>query len=149
MKKLFKIKKFYIKIFVSLLLFLIASISVFSQNVGMSATGAIPPNTSAGLDVNYADKGILIPRVALVDTNNFAPLSAHIAGMIVYNTATTTGVKPGFYFNNGAKWIASSPKANAAGDMQYWDGTKWINIPSGQPGQLLHINSSGIPSWAP
>jgi hypothetical protein len=42
---------------------------------------------------------------------------------------------------------ASPPKGNNVGDMQYWDGTSWVNLPVGQPGQILKLNSSNIPSW--
>lgn len=123
------------------------SITGFSQNVGISPTGAIPPNAAAGLDVNFTDKGLLMPRVALQSTISFAPLSAHVAGMIVYNTATTGDVSPGYYYDNGTKWIPLFMKGNAAGDLQYWDGTKWVNIPIGLAGQTLKIDGSGVPTW--
>jgi hypothetical protein len=82
----------------------------------------IEPNPNALLDLKQtgdalagtATKGLLLPRVALVATNNAAPLAAHVAGMTVYNTATTntsapgyepgTYVSPGFYYNTGLKW---------------------------------------------
>lgn len=34
------------------------------------------------------------------------------------------------------------------GDMQYWSGTSWINVPIGQPGQVLQINALNIPEWS-
>jgi hypothetical protein len=131
----------------SLLILLSISFPLFSQNAGISATGSIPPDNSAGLDINFPTLGLLIPRVALTSTSSFAPLSAHVAGMIIYNTATTADVAPGFYFNNGTRWVPSVPKANTAGDMQYWDGNVWVTIPAGHPGQLMQINSNGVPSW--
>jgi hypothetical protein len=133
-------KGFYIILFI-----LIISTSGFSQ-AGISPTTSVP-NSAAGLDINYTTQGLLIPRVALTGTTSFLPLAAHVAGMIVYNTATTGDVTPGFYFNNGTRWVASLPKSNAAGEMQYWNGTTWISIPAGQPGQLLQINSNGVPAW--
>lgn len=133
--------------FVNVLILLVITIAGFSQNVGISPTGAIPPNASAGLDINFADKGLLMPRVALQSTTSFAPLSAHVTGMIVYNTAKTGDVSPGYYYDDGSKWIAFFTRANAAGDMQYWDGTKWVNIPIGLAGQTLKINSLGVPTW--
>jgi hypothetical protein len=127
--------------------FLIFSVNGLSQNVGISPAGATPPNTSAGLDINFSTKGLLIPRVALTGTANSAPLAAHIAGMVVYNTATVGDLTPGFYFNNGTKWVPTLPKANVIGQMQYWDGITWINIPSGTSGQRLRISASGVPVW--
>jgi hypothetical protein len=123
------------------------SLSVFSQNVGISPAGAAPPDPAAGLDINFSTKGFLLPRVALVATTNFLPLAAHVAGMVIYNTAATGDVSPGLYFNDGTKWIATPPKAISGGDMNTWDGVKWITISIGQPGQLLQINGSGVPEW--
>ncbi|WP_091489989.1 hypothetical protein [Flavobacterium phragmitis] len=71
------------------------------------------PNANAVLDLNRTDgtseKGLLLPKVALKATDNFAPMAAHVAGMKVYNTATDgsgeTAVTPGEYNNDGTKWI--------------------------------------------
>jgi hypothetical protein len=130
--------------FLFLLLFYTVS---YSQNVGISATGNVPPNSSAGLDISATNKGLLIPRIALTATASSSPLAAHVAGMIVYNTATVGDVTPGFYYDNGTAWVSGFPKANAAGDMIYWDGSAWVNVPAGQPGQLLQVSSSGNPYW--
>ncbi|RZK93279.1 MAG: hypothetical protein EOO98_00045 [Pedobacter sp.] len=62
-------------------------------------------NPDAALEVEHTSKGLLLPRVALTSTTDFAPLSAHVLGMTVYNTATTGDVKPGYYYNDGAKWV--------------------------------------------
>jgi len=35
----------------------------------------------------------------------------------------------------------------AIGDMKYWNGTSWVMIPVGTPGQFLQLNSSSIPNW--
>jgi hypothetical protein len=132
----------------SILLFLIIASYAFSQNVGINAGGAAAPDISAGLDINFTTRGLLIPRVALNTISNSYPLPAHLAGIIVYNTSQNGDVTPGFYFNDGTKWIAGFPKPAAAGDMSFWDGTSWKSIPVGQPGQLLQINSSGVPAWS-
>jgi hypothetical protein len=134
-------RKFY-----NLLILLFISLSGFSQNVAINTTGTAP-NSSAGLDVDFPNKGILIPRVALVSTSSFAPLSAHVAGMIVYNTATAGNVVPGFYYDDGTKWTQGFIKGNALGDMLYWDGTQWQMIPIGIAGQFLQISGSNIPAW--
>ncbi|MFT3751683.1 MAG: hypothetical protein QM800_02015 [Paludibacter sp.] len=132
-----------------LVILLIVSIPVFAQNVGISPAGASAPNPVAGLDVKFGDKGFLISRVELQTTADPAPVTAHIAGMLVYNTATAGDVTPGFYYNDGTKWISGFPKANAAGDIQYWNGTAWVIIPIGQQGQLLQLSpTTGLPVWA-
>jgi len=45
-----------------------------AQNVGINTTGAVG-DASAGLDVNFTDKGVLIPRVALSSRANNAPVT--------------------------------------------------------------------------
>ena len=82
--------------------------------------GTITPNASAKLDVSSTNKGFLPPRVALTATNIFAPVTglsgatalATAAGLLVYNTATTTNtpnnVVPGYYYWNGETWIQIS-----------------------------------------
>lgn len=130
----------------SLLITLIISLSGFSQNVSISSKDTLP-NSAAGLDVNFSNKGLLIPRVALTSTSSFAPLSAHVAGMVVYNTATTGDVTPGFYYDNGSKWISGFIQGQSIGDMLYWSGTSWLKIPIGVPGQYLQISGTFIPTW--
>ena len=112
-----------------LLVILFSSLSGFAQNVGINPTGAAP-NTSAGLDVDFPDKGVLISRVALTGTTSFAPLAAHVAGMIVYNTATTSDVIPGFYYNNGTNWVPGFPSGSAIGNMIYWNGSSVVTSAS-------------------
>jgi hypothetical protein len=74
----------------------------------VASTPALPAANSL-LELESNNKGLLFPRVALTATNVAAPLSAHIAGMTVYNTATagTTpfNVVPALYYNDGTKWL--------------------------------------------
>jgi hypothetical protein len=128
------------------LILMISTLPIFSQNVGINSTGNAP-NTNAGLDVDFSNKGVLIPRVALTNTASFLPLSAHVAGMIIYNTATTGDVKPGFYYNNGFNWVSGFPTGTATGNMLYWNGNAWLMIPPGLPGQFLQLNASNLPYW--
>ncbi|WP_346984356.1 phage tail protein [Chryseobacterium sp. POE27] len=77
-----------------------------SGNVGI---GTAAPNTNAALDISSTTKGVKLPSLALTATNNASPLSAHVAGMLVYNTATAgtapNNVVPGLYTNDGTQWI--------------------------------------------
>ncbi|EGJ99424.1 hypothetical protein [Dysgonomonas gadei] len=73
------------------------------------------PDMNAILDLKEtaggsSTKGLLLPRVTLSLTTSFSPLSAHVAGMTVYNTATTGDVTPGYYINDGTRWVRSSGK---------------------------------------
>jgi len=82
-----------------------ANHSFFAQNVGINSTGAAPV-TSAALDVDMANKGILIPRVALTSLTTFAPVTGTAtASLLVYNTATISGATPGYFYWSGSIWL--------------------------------------------
>ncbi|REA56523.1 hypothetical protein DSL64_26770 [Dyadobacter luteus] len=82
---------------------LLSSSVVFAQvKIGSNPTTV---NSNAVLDIESANKGVLFPRVSLTSTDNASPLTGHIAGMQVYNTASGTDVDPGIYYNDGTKWV--------------------------------------------
>ena len=84
------------------------SVAIAQQKIkDGTITGAALPNKDALLELESANKGLLHARVALVQTTNFAPLTAHVSGMMVYNTATANDVVPGIYYNDGTKWISA------------------------------------------
>ncbi|MEO0043078.1 MAG: hypothetical protein RL329_2526 [Bacteroidota bacterium] len=77
-------------------------------------------NADALLEIESTNKGLLLPRVALTNTTAFAPLTAHVAGMSVYNTATAGDVTPGNYYNDGSKWVriaSAAPAASVTGTL--------------------------------
>jgi len=77
----------------------------FTQNVGINTTGALP-NASAGLDVDFTNKGLLVPRVALTSTNDVATIPAPATSLLVYNTNTAmTGGAIGYWYWDGAAWV--------------------------------------------
>lgn len=134
-----------VRAFFSLIILLILPVAGFSQ-ASISST-ASTPNPDAGLDINFSNKGMLIPRVALTGTASFAPFTAHDPGMVVYNTATVSDVVPGYYYDNGTKWVAVMQPGHAAGNMLYWNGSQWLPVPAGQPGQYLQMSASFVPEW--
>lgn len=90
--------------------FLLFSLSASAQ-VGIGTTS---PNTDALLDIDASTSvgGLLLPRMTLTATTNPAPLSAHVQGMSVYNTATVNDVFPGQYYNDGTKWVKVEESTN-------------------------------------
>ncbi len=87
--------------------------STDAENIGINVTGAAPA-ASALLDIDgatlpaNAQRGLLIPRVALTATNVAAPVAAPATSLLIYNTATAgvapNNVLPGFYYWNSAAW---------------------------------------------
>ncbi|MFA6151556.1 MAG: hypothetical protein WC716_09560 [Chitinophagaceae bacterium] len=74
------------------------------------------PNVNAILELESNKRGFLMPRIALQSTTLAAPLSAHIAGMVVYNTATVMDVSPGYYYNDGTAWRKLAYTTGGAGN---------------------------------
>lgn len=100
--------------------------AVASAQVKIGGTDGTP-NANAMLEVEATNKGMLLPRVALVATNNAAPLSAHVRGIIVYNTTVNAvnGLELGLYQNDGTQW----KRLIAQGD-QALGGVKFFYMPS-------------------
>lgn len=91
------------KILLLLIIFKLLTLPVLSQGVGINETGG-SPDASSILDVNSTNKGLLIPRVALVSPTN--PIAAPATSLLVYNTSTSgTYPTPGFYYFNGTDWV--------------------------------------------
>ncbi len=89
---------------------IIGALLLFSQLSTAQVTigSVLTPNKDALLDLQeegVTTKGLLLPRVALQQTTSFAPMQAHTQGMVVYNTAEVADVTPGYYYNNGTKWM--------------------------------------------
>lgn len=80
------------------------------QNVGIGTT---TPNASAILDITAADKGLLIPRVALNDHTSAAPVTSPAEGLMIYNA---TGTEPhGFWYWDGSQWVQVGTGFSASG----------------------------------
>lgn len=66
------------------------------------------PDASAMLDIVSTNKGVMIPRVALVSRIDAAPVTAPTNSLLVYNTATAAAepnvVYPGFYYWDTNRW---------------------------------------------
>jgi hypothetical protein len=81
-----------------------------AQNIGINATGAAP-NASAGLDVDFTNRGFLAPRMTAAQR---AAIATPATGLLVYQTdAGTQG--PGFYFYNGTAWVPWSTNSGGWG----------------------------------
>ncbi|MCC7501288.1 MAG: hypothetical protein IT229_02080, partial [Flavobacteriales bacterium] len=95
-------------------LVLALSLQVQAQNIGINVNGATPA-ASALLDIDAsalpanAQRGLLIPRMALTATNVAAPVTLPATSLMIYNTATAgvppNNVTPGFYYWNGLLWV--------------------------------------------
>ena len=117
----------------------------YSQ-VGIGTTN---PNNDAllELDASVQVGGLLLPRVALTATANAAPLSAHVQGMTVYNTATAGDVTPGQYYNDGGQWVrlggAAPTTTQIVSNTLTEDVEILKNSPGPQPGAYADVPLAG------
>ena len=70
--------------------------NIFSQNIGINATGAVP-HASAMLDISDTSKGILIPRMS---TAQRTTISSPAKGLMVFDNTSNN-----FWFYNGSAWL--------------------------------------------
>lgn len=80
----------------------LVSVISYSQNVGISTT-SVAPDASAMLDITSSNKGLLIPRVALVSKTDLVTIPNPANSLLVYNTNSTMsgGTGEGYYYNAG------------------------------------------------
>ncbi|MDR1730174.1 MAG: hypothetical protein LBR52_05885 [Prevotellaceae bacterium] len=97
----------------------------FQANAQVTIGADITPDASAVLDLQSNDKlGLLLPRIVLTDTLLAAPLTGHVQGMFVYNTASSADgkVKEGIYYNDGRRWWHLAMLDPTATDAWYTTG---------------------------
>lgn len=123
-------KKHYTHIYYIVVFLCLPALDILAQNVGINATGAVA-DTSAGLDVSFTNKGLLIPRIALTATGDAATITRPATGLMVYNTGTGGLAPAGYYYNAGTKaapnwtnFIANNWKITGNSGMV--DGTNFI-----------------------
>lgn len=121
-------------------LLLFFGISIFAQ-VGIGTT---TPDSSSELHIESTNRGLLIPRVALVDVSNgLTPINSPITSLLVYNTnATVTGgTGLGYYFWNGTQW--EKLVSGSVSDHDWYEvGT--INSPNDINDNIYTTNNVGV-----
>lgn len=146
------------KQYLLLILYVIAFSNIHAQmKIGNNPTSI---NSNSLLELEHGSKGMLLPRLSLNSTAAAAPLSAHVAGMVVYNTASVSDVTPGYYYDDGSKWVRlndreEEPWRNAttltaatssSTDITYKGGNMGIALNT--PQVPLHIDANSISATA-
>src|SRR5579859_532434 len=109
-------KKFFVLSITFIWLSACPSSNVDAQGVGINPLGNAP-NSSAGADVDFTNKGMLIPRVSLSSTTDVSTIPTPATYLSVYNTnaSMTNGNGAGMYYWNGSKWIYMEAASNGPG----------------------------------
>jgi len=109
----------------------LSSSLLFAQNIGISPTGSVP-DPSAGLDVSFSNKGLLIPRVALTSASDGITIPSPANSLLVYNNGTGGLTPAGYYYNAGTpgspNWVQLLPSTSGltgsgvATRVAFWTG---------------------------
>lgn len=115
----------------------------YAQNISFNSDGAKPDN-SAMLDVSDTTRGMLVPRMTLIQRNLIADPAT---GLLIFQLDSDSG----FYYNRGIPATPNWTRLKTEGDSSYWSkkdtnlyynsGNVGIGIDSAQG--LLHLYGKG------
>jgi len=74
---------------------------ILAQSVGVGSNAFIP-DPSAGLEIQFSNKGVLIPQVALSSVSDAATIVSPATSLLVFNTGTGGLTPAGYYYNAGS-----------------------------------------------
>ena len=107
------------------------TITINSTATGESNTTS---NTGAGAQVAKAKSGTDLPMRSILSSDSSVTV-----------TQNTDDIDFSFSVDNAAD---TSFTAKAIGDLQYWDGSDWVNLAAGSSGLVLTSNGAGVaPSY--
>jgi uncharacterized protein (TIGR02145 family) len=151
-----------IKIKLSLLDSAISTVSRYTETHSLTTTGqglfALQIGAGTVVSGNYNNlnwsSGPRFVKSEIDPTggNNFTLSSTNPLNAVPFALFAASGTPgpQGLKGDSGARGPAgpqgSFPSGNAAGDIQYWNGTQWTMVPVGQEGQILTIQA-GKPVW--
>lgn len=132
----------------NLLIIILLTFAILQLNaqVSINTTGS-DPNSSAMLDVQSTDKGMLIPR--MTETQRDA-ITSPAEGLMIYQTDGTAG----FYYWNGTAWTSMAGSSSSAthyvGELYGGGIVFWVDQ-TGEPGLIASLDDlnggSGV-SWS-
>ena len=116
---------------------------------GQMVIGGSTPSPSAILDLQSTSKGLLPPRMTTAQRDAIANPAK---GLIFFNTTENciqinTGEPSAPAWKNLSVGETLPETGNVVGNILYWDGTAWVRVAAGQPGQVLTLSQGGIPIW--
>jgi hypothetical protein len=115
------------------LVFLFIAQYAHSQGIGIGSTN--PPHSSAALDVNSTNKGLLIPRMT---TTQRVAIPSPLKGLLVFDNTTNS-----FWFYNGTAWEQASLNNQWAvngSNISYSGGR--VGIGTNNPQARMAVDSS-------
>ena len=98
-------------VFIVLILTLLASSTMFGQNIAITDSAEYNAKSSAMLDVQSNSKGLLIPRLTTAQRDAIA---SPAAGLLVYDIDNS-----GFFYFDGSGWLAISESTSGTGSALF------------------------------
>ena len=129
-------------LFVQLFILLVFIFQASAQNVGINTSGSLP-DSSAILDIEAADKGMLVPRVSLSDVTNMnSPINNPATSLLVWNTNVSVigGFGVGYYFFDGIVW-QSLQTSKIVKDS---DGDTHIQVEKSTDEDVIRFSTGGM-----
>ena len=81
---------------------------------------------------------MLVPYLRDADTTNM--LNSY------FKKSDTTSLNLTNRFNEKLN-VTDFPRGTTTGNIMFYNGTSWVNLAPGSPGQFLTISSNGLPTW--
>lgn len=110
------------------LFFIFCSGRVIGQSIGIGSEVFVP-HPSAGLDVNFSNKGVLFPRVYLQSFTDNVTVQTPATGLVLFNT--NNALPSGLFVNIGSSDVPSWEKIatynNERSDMWLLGGNRNVN----------------------
>ncbi|MET3539093.1 hypothetical protein [Chryseobacterium limigenitum] len=94
---------------------------------GATGIGITTLDSSAKLQIESTDKGVLIPRVTLTSTTDATTISSPAKGLMVYNTTSNAAIEEGFYVNYGTS-LSPSWRTYEKRDKTLWKFENFYDI---------------------
>ncbi|MFM8361501.1 MAG: hypothetical protein ACKOA4_02270, partial [Haliscomenobacter sp.] len=126
------------------------SITLFFWPLHLAAQSVIGGDTidpSAILDLQSIDKGLLLPRLTGAQRDAM-PNPAR--GLLIFNMSENC-----IQINGGQPaaplWTCLTvlpQQGNQKGNLLYWDGSAWVRLGLGLPGQVLSLSQEGNLVWS-
>lgn len=99
---------------------LLGSVYFANAQVGI---GTSEPANASQLEISATNKGVLIPRVELIEISSFSPITGSEAeSLLVYNTMARNDVEAGYYYWADSQWNRVINQADLDGVSGYKEG---------------------------
>jgi len=96
--------------------------------IAQTGIGTPNPNPSTQLHIEAADKGVLIPQVALESLTDATSIDGgNVNSLLVFNPTDANGVAPGYYYWFETEWKRLMPQGDSYANVKY-DGTDFFYI---------------------